>query len=228
MARYPASNGLPALRDTIATWATQRFALSGLDAERQVLPVNGTREAIFAFVQAALDRTRPAQVAVPNPFYQIYEGATLLAGGEPLYLDCTAENGFRPDVSSVSADTWRNVQIVFICSPGNPTGAVTPLAEFKQLIALADEHDFIIASDECYSELYLDEAAPPRDSCRPAPSLAATTIAAAWCSTRCPNAPTCRGYAQGSSPAMRICSRRSNATAPTTAARCHCRCSMPP
>ncbi|HAO00484.1 MAG TPA: succinyldiaminopimelate transaminase, partial [Halomonas sp.] len=88
-------------------------------------------------------------------------GATLLAGGEPLYLDCTAENGFRPDFSAVSADTWRDVQIVFICSPGNPTGAVTPLAEFKQLIALADEHDFIIASDECYSELYLDENTPP-------------------------------------------------------------------
>ncbi|HBM28204.1 MAG TPA: succinyldiaminopimelate transaminase, partial [Halomonas sp.] len=161
MARYPATNGLPALRETIAAWATQRFGLAGLDAERQVLPVNGTREAIFAFVQAALDRTRPAKVAVPNPFYQIYEGATLLAGGQPLYLDCTAENGFRPDFSAVSADTWRDVQIVFICSPGNPTGAVTPLAEFKQLIALADEHDFIIASDECYSELYLDENTPP-------------------------------------------------------------------
>lgn len=161
MARYPATNGLPALRETIANWACQRFQLPGLDAERQVLPVNGTREAIFAFVQAALDRNRPAKVAVPNPFYQIYEGATLLAGGQPLYLDCTAENGFRPDFAAISADTWREVQIVFICSPGNPTGAVTPLEEFKQLIALADEHDFIIASDECYSELYLDEAAPP-------------------------------------------------------------------
>lgn len=161
MARYPATNGLPALRETIASWATQRFGLAGLDAERQVVPVNGTREAIFAFVQAALDRSRSASVAVPNPFYQIYEGATLLAGGTPLYLDCTAANDFRPDFSAVDAATWRNVQIVFICSPGNPTGAVTPLDEFKQLIALADEHDFIIASDECYSELYLDENTPP-------------------------------------------------------------------
>jgi N-succinyldiaminopimelate aminotransferase len=160
-ARYPATAGLPELRQTIAQWASARFALPALDSERQVLPVNGTREAIFAFVQAALDRTRAAKVAVPNPFYQIYEGATLLAGGEPLYLDCSAENGFRPDFSAVSADTWRDVQMVFICSPGNPTGAVTPLSEFKELIALADEFDFIIASDECYSELYLDESNPP-------------------------------------------------------------------
>ena len=160
-ARYPATAGLPELREAIGGWATRRFGLAGLDPERQVLPVNGTREAIFAFVQAALDRTRPARVAMPNPFYQIYEGATLLAGGEPLYLDCTAESGFRPDVDAVPAETWREVQILFLCSPGNPTGAVTPLAEFQKLIRLADEHDFIIASDECYSELYLDEAAPP-------------------------------------------------------------------
>lgn len=160
-ARYPATGGLAALREAIGGWATHRFGLAGLDAETQVLPVNGTREAIFAFVQAALDRTRPAKVAMPNPFYQIYEGATLLAGGEPYYLDCRADNGFRPDLDAVSADTWRQVQVVFLCSPGNPTGAVTPLAEFQRLIELADEHDFIIASDECYSELYLDEAAPP-------------------------------------------------------------------
>ncbi|MEQ5769275.1 succinyldiaminopimelate transaminase [Halomonas sp. H33-56] len=160
-ARYPAIAGLPELRQAIADWASSRFGLDGLDAERQVLPVNGTREAIFAFVQACLDRSRPARVAVPNPFYQIYEGAALLAGGTPLYLDCRADNDFRPDFSAVDADTWRQVQLVFLCSPGNPTGAVTPIEEFQQLIALADEHDFIIASDECYSELYLDEQAPP-------------------------------------------------------------------
>ena len=160
-ARYPAIAGLPELRQAIADWASTRFGLDGLDAERQVLPVNGTREAIFAFVQACLDRSRPARVAVPNPFYQIYEGAALLAGGTPLYLDCRADNDFRPDFSAVDADTWRQVQLVFLCSPGNPTGAVTPIEEFQQLIALADEHDFIIASDECYSELYLDEQAPP-------------------------------------------------------------------
>ncbi|EPC01755.1 succinyldiaminopimelate aminotransferase [Litchfieldella anticariensis FP35 = DSM 16096] len=161
MARYPATAGLPELRRAIAAWAMRRFSLPGLDPDTQVLPVNGTREAIFAFVQAALDRTRAARVAMPNPFYQIYEGATLLAGGEPLYLDCHAENGFRSDINAVSTDTWRNVQIVFVCSPGNPTGAVTPLEDFTRLIELADEFDFIVASDECYSELYLDEAAPP-------------------------------------------------------------------
>lgn len=161
MARYPATNGLPALRQTIANWASQRFQLRELDSERHVVPVNGTREAIFAFVQAALDRTRPAKVAVPNPFYQIYEGATLLAGGEPLYLDCTAENNFRPDVNAVPAATWRDVQIVFICSPGNPTGAVISCEQYQRLIQLADRYDFVIASDECYSELYADETNPP-------------------------------------------------------------------
>ncbi|MDR5906322.1 succinyldiaminopimelate transaminase [Franzmannia qiaohouensis] len=161
MARYPATHGMPELRRSIAGWAARRFSLDGLDPDTQVLPVNGTREAIFAFVQAALDRSRPARVAVPNPFYQIYEGATLLAGGEPLYLDCVAEHGFRPDLEAVSAETWHQVQIVFLCSPGNPTGAVTPLADFQRLLELADEFDFLIASDECYSELYLDEAAPP-------------------------------------------------------------------
>ncbi|WP_136247325.1 succinyldiaminopimelate transaminase [Halomonas borealis] len=161
LAHYPTTIGAAELRGAIADWARRRFALAGLDAEHQVLPVNGTREALFAFVQTALDRTRPARVAVPNPFYQIYEGAALLAGGTPLYLDCRAEHGFRPDLDAVPADTWRDVQIVFTCSPGNPTGAVTPLAELKKLIALADEFDFIVAADECYSELYLDEAAPP-------------------------------------------------------------------
>lgn len=161
LAHYPATAGLPELRQAIAAWAARRFALEGLDANHQVLPVNGTREALFAFVQATLDRSRPARVAVPNPFYQIYEGATLLAGGQPLLLDCSADNGFRPDFDAVSASVWREVQIVFLCSPGNPTGAVTPLDELEALIALADEHDFIIAADECYSELYLDEQAPP-------------------------------------------------------------------
>lgn len=163
IARYPATAGLPELRQTMAAWATRRFGLSvgSLDPERHILPVNGTREAIFAFVQAALDRTRPARVAMPNPFYQIYEGATLLAGGQPEYLDCRADRGFRPDLEAVPAEVWRDTQIVFVCSPGNPTGAVTLLEEFTRLIELADEYDFIVASDECYSELYLDEDAPP-------------------------------------------------------------------
>lgn len=163
VARYPATAGLPELRQTMADWASHRFGLvaGSLDPDHHILPVNGTREAIFAFVQAALDRTRPARVAMPNPFYQIYEGAALLAGGQPLYLDCLIEKDFRPDLDAVPADIWREVQIVFVCSPGNPTGAVTPLEEFTRLLELADEFDFIVASDECYSELYLNEDAPP-------------------------------------------------------------------
>ncbi|WP_176503600.1 succinyldiaminopimelate transaminase [Cobetia sp. 5-11-6-3] len=162
VAKYPATGGLPELRSAIASWLEKRFSLNATpDIDQQVLPVTGTREALFAFIQASLDSTRPARVLVPNPFYQIYEGATLLAGGEVTYLPCPAENGFRPDYAAVPAEVWRDTQIVFVCSPGNPTGAVTPLADFQQLIRLADEHDFLIASDECYSELYLDEATPP-------------------------------------------------------------------
>ncbi|WP_148253272.1 succinyldiaminopimelate transaminase [Aidingimonas lacisalsi] len=161
MGRYPATNGLPELRHAIADWVASRFGLAAIDPETQVLPVNGTREAIFAFVQATLDRTRPARVAMPNPFYQIYEGATRLAGGEPLFLDCHADTDFRPDIRSVPADVWQDTQIVFVCSPGNPTGAVTPINDYQHLIELADEHDFVIAADECYSELYLDENSPP-------------------------------------------------------------------
>lgn len=162
VAKYPATGGLPELRQAIADWLEKRFSLNATpDIDQQVLPVTGTREALFAFIQASLDSTRPARVLVPNPFYQIYEGATLLAGGEVTYLPCPAENGFRPDYAAVSAEIWRDTQIVFVCSPGNPTGAVTPLEDFQQLIRLADEHGFLIASDECYSELYLDESMPP-------------------------------------------------------------------
>ena len=159
-ARYPAIAGLPELRQAIADWARTRFGLDGLDAERQVLPVNGTREAIFAFVQACLDRSRPARVAVPNPFYQIYEGAALLGGGEPVYLPCTQASGLQPDFDAVDEDVWRRTQLLFICTPGNPTGAVLTKAQLKALIQLADKYDFVIASDECYSEIYRDQAPP--------------------------------------------------------------------
>jgi N-succinyldiaminopimelate aminotransferase len=159
---------LPALRQTIADWLTRRFQLpaGGLDPERQILPLNGTREGLFAFAQALVDRTRQPLVLMPNPFYQIYEGAALLAGGEPHFLPCLAENGFIPDFAAVDADTWRRCQILYLCSPGNPTGAVIPLATLQRLIQLAEEFDFLIAADECYSELYGDEE---RAADRPAP-----------------------------------------------------------
>jgi len=163
LASYPATRGIPALRGTIADWLTRRFRLpsGSIDPERQILPLNGTREGLFAFAQAVIDRSRDPLVLMPNPFYQIYEGAALLAGAEPRYLPCIAENGFVPDYDAVDADTWQRCQILYVCSPGNPTGAVVPIDRLQRLIRLAEEHDFLIASDECYSELYFDEAEPP-------------------------------------------------------------------
>src|SRR5690554_3117088 len=160
---YPATLGSAALREAIVAWCQRRFGVpvGWLDPARHALPVGGTREALFSFVQAAFNRERGGLVVSPNPFYQIYEGAALLAGGTPHYLPCLAENGFVPDYAAVPAEVWRRTQILFLCSPGNPTGALLPMATLKQLIALADEHDFLIAADECYSELYFDEDAPP-------------------------------------------------------------------
>jgi len=163
LSAYPTTRGLPALRQTIADWLTRRFQLpaGGLDPERQILPLNGTREGLFAFAQALVDRTCQPLVLMPNPFYQIYEGAALLAGAEPRFLPCLAEKGFIPDFAAVDADTWRRCQILYLCSPGNPTGAVLPLATLQRLIQLAEEFDFLIAADECYSEIYFDEERPP-------------------------------------------------------------------
>ena len=163
LASYPVTKGRPALREAIAEWLTGRYGLAAgtLDPERHILPVAGTREALFAFAQAVVDRTRDAVVAMPNPFYQIYEGAALLAGARPYFLDTTAENGFLPDLEAVPEAIWRQTQLVYLCSPGNPTGAVAPLEQLQRLIELADRHDFVIASDECYSEIYLDEERPP-------------------------------------------------------------------
>ena len=161
LANYPTTKGVPELRQSIARWACRRFKLRALDTEQQVLPVNGTREALFAFAQAIIDRSRDALVISPNPFYQIYEGAAFLAGAEPLFLACEAENAFLPDFSQVSDEQWQRCQLLFICTPGNPSGATLSVAQLQDLIRLADQHDFIIASDECYSEIYPDEANPP-------------------------------------------------------------------
>ncbi len=160
LAKYPATAGLPELRQAIAGWLTRRFKLESVDADHQVLPVNGTREALFAFAQALLDRRRDPLVLMPNPFYQIYEGAALLGGGEPVYLPCTQASGLQPDFDAVDEDVWRRTQLLFICTPGNPTGAVLTKAQLKALIQLADKYDFVIASDECYSEIYRDQAPP--------------------------------------------------------------------
>lgn len=163
MAVYPTTQGIPALREAIAQWCERRFQVPAgwLDPARHVLPVNGTREALFAFTQTVAQRDVDGLVVSPNPFYQIYEGAALLAGTTPHYLPCLDQNGFNPDFDAVSADVWQRCQILFLCSPGNPTGALVPMPTLKKLIALADEYDFVIAADECYSELYFDEDAPP-------------------------------------------------------------------
>ncbi|KEA64734.1 N-succinyl-L,L-diaminopimelate aminotransferase alternative [Marinobacterium lacunae] len=160
---YPTTVGMLELRQSMADWCTRRFKLQegSLSAERHMLPVNGTREAIFAFAQAAIQRSPDALLMMPDPFYQIYEGAAYLSGAEPYYLPCLPEHGFIPDYDAIPADVWKRTQLLFVCSPGNPTGAVHNMAQLKKLIALADEYDFIIASDECYSELYFDEEKPP-------------------------------------------------------------------
>lgn len=159
---YPTTRGGDALRAAIARWAERRFALAGgLDPQSQVLPVNGTREALFAFAQAVVEPGPDAAVLMPNPFYQIYEGAALLAGAEPVFLNTTADTGYAADFDAVTPAQWRRCQLLYICSPGNPTGAVLDLETLQKLIRLADEHDFVIASDECYSEIYLDEEHPP-------------------------------------------------------------------
>lgn len=164
LTQYPTTKGLPELRQSIADWTCRRFQIpsGGIDAETQVLPVNGTREALFSLVQAVIDPAAQPVVIMPNPFYQIYEGAALLAGAEPYYLNTTAENGYLPDFDSVPEAIWQRCQLLFICSPGNPTGTVLSSAQHRKLLALAEEYDFIIASDECYTELYDDESNPPQ------------------------------------------------------------------
>ncbi|HUN93022.1 MAG TPA: succinyldiaminopimelate transaminase [Burkholderiaceae bacterium] len=160
LSSYPATAGEPRLREAIAAWVARRYAIPAPDPQREVLPVSGSREALFAFAQAVVGRRAGARVAMPNPFYQIYEGAALLAGADPLYLPTTADNGFRVDFSRVPDAEWANVQVAYVCSPGNPTGEVLTLEDWKLLFELSDRHGFVIAADECYSEIYFDDAPP--------------------------------------------------------------------
>ncbi|MGD8566651.1 MAG: succinyldiaminopimelate transaminase [Gammaproteobacteria bacterium] len=160
---YPLSRGIDKLRETMVHWLAKRFQLNHatINSGTQILPVNGTREALFAFAQAVVDRAQNAVVMMPNPFYQIYEGAALLAGAEPYYLNTTADNRYLPYFDSVPDSVWQRCQLVYLCSPGNPTGAVMDIDTLQNLIGLADKHNFVIASDECYSEIYFDEQSPP-------------------------------------------------------------------
>lgn len=161
---YPKTRGLPALREAITTWASRRFHLEtgSLTPEHHVLPVNGTREALFAIVQCSVDvQSGKDLVLVPNPFYQIYEGAALLSGAKPYYLPCPAARGFQPHWEAVPDEIWARAALVFVCSPANPSGAVLTTDDYQTLTSLADRYRFTVVADECYSELYLDETAPP-------------------------------------------------------------------
>jgi N-succinyldiaminopimelate aminotransferase len=163
LSQYPTTRGVPALREAIAAWLTRRFRLpdGSIDPERAILPVNGTREALFAFAQCVVDRSREPLVIMPNPFYQIYEGAALLAGAQPWFLNTTAATGYLPDFDEVPGSVWSRCQLLYLCTPGNPTGAVLDVRGLQRLLELADRHDFVIAADECYSEIYPDESSPP-------------------------------------------------------------------
>ena len=171
IASYPLTAGVPQLREAIADWATRRYQLQALNPATQVLPVTGTREALFSFAQTVIDRTDDARVVAPNPFYQIYEGAALLAGAKPIYLPTTADDGFRMRFEALTDAEWRKVQLVYVCSPGNPTGHVMTLAEWEQLFELSDRYGFVIASDECYSEIYFEEGGAPLGSLQAASTL---------------------------------------------------------
>ncbi len=162
LANYPTTQGSDALRQAIAAWIARRYGVPLPDFMTQVVPVNGSREALFAFAQAVINRAGgTANVVCPNPFYQIYEGAALLAGAQPVFLNTVPHDDFQLDWSALPESTWRDVQLVYVCSPGNPTGKVMDLAAWKSLFELSDRHGFVIASDECYSEIYFDETQPP-------------------------------------------------------------------
>lgn len=161
LAHYPTTQGQAALREAIAAWVRARHGVD-LDPGREVLPVNGSREALFAFAQAVVDPTRHHKmVLAPNPFYQIYEGAAILSGAKPYFLNTLPENGYRMELERVPEEVWDWCQLIYVCSPGNPSGRVITLEEWRALFELADRHDFVIAADECYSEIYFDEVRPP-------------------------------------------------------------------
>ena len=162
MAVYPATLGDRSLRASIAGWLTRRYRIPGIDPDTQVIPVNGSREALFSFAQAVIDPSRAEAIVVcPNPFYQIYEGAAFLAGATPHFLNTLPENDFALDYGQLSEDMWSRCQLVYVCSPGNPTGRVMNIDEWRRLFELSDRYGFVIASDECYAEIYFDEDAPP-------------------------------------------------------------------
>lgn len=162
LATYPTTLGVAKLREAIATWIAKRYQIPALNAETEIIPVNGSREALFAFAQTVIDSSLPQPVVIsPNPFYQIYEGAALLAGAEPYFLNTLPGNDFGMAFESVPESVLQRTQLVYVCSPGNPSGKVLSLEQWKEIFTLSDRYGFVIAADECYSEIYFDEATPP-------------------------------------------------------------------
>ena len=162
LANYPTTLGSAELRSAIAGWLQARYGIPALDIEKEIIPVNGSREALFAFAQAVVDAARPDPVVIsPNPFYQIYEGAALLSGAEPYFLNTLPDNDFAMDYAGVPESVWQRTQLVYVCSPGNPTGKVMSLDDWREIFALSDKYGFVIASDECYSEIYFDDSNKP-------------------------------------------------------------------
>lgn len=162
LATYPTTLGLPALREAIANWASRRYDIPLLNTETEILPVIGSREALFAIAQVVIDSTKQNPIVIsPNPFYQIYEGAAFLAGAEPYFLNTMVENNHAMDFTSIPTDVLKRTQLAYVCSPGNPSGKVMTLDQWQEIFELSDKYGFVIAADECYSEIYFDEAERP-------------------------------------------------------------------
>lgn len=172
LASYPTTLGSLALREAISRWISRRYGVASLNPETAILPVNGSREALFAFAQALIDTTKAAPIVIcPNPFYQIYEGAAFLAGATPYFLNTLPENEHAMDFASVPVDVLKRTQLVYVCSPGNPSGKVMSLAQWQAIFDLSDEYGFVIAADECYSEIYFNEDLPPLGALQAAQQL---------------------------------------------------------
>ena len=220
MAHYPTTLGAGSLRASIAKWLKRRYRLPAIDPDSQIIPVNGSREALFSIAQAVIDPSRlHPGVVCPNPFYQIYEGAALLAGATPHFLNTLLENNFALDYAQLPGEVWSHTQLVYVCTPGNPTGRVMSMDEWQRLFELSDRHEFVIVSDECYAEIYFDEAAPPSVRLKPR-IISAEKASPGWLpSAACRKDPMYRACVPGSPRATPRYSKNSCSTEPTTAAQ---------
>ena len=220
MAHYPTTLGAGSLRASIAKWLKRRYRLPAIDPDAQIIPVNGSREALFSIAQAVIDPSRlHPGVVCPNPFYQIYEGAALLAGATPHFLNTLPENNFALDYAQLPGEVWSHTQLVYVCTPGNPTGRVMSMDEWQRLFELSDRHEFVIVSDECYAEIYFDEAARPSVRWKPR-IISAAKASPGWLSSAAYRKdPMYRACVPDLPRATRRYSKNSCSTAPTTAAQ---------